>query len=114
MSFREKEACAISALALHAGRVIATGGGAILREENVRALKRTGRLLFLDRPLDLICPTDDRPTARDREALALRYAERYPIYRSVCDLRIDASLGVASVAEEAKTAFLQAVNTQGE
>ena len=113
-AFREKETFAVSALALHAGRVIATGGGAILRGENVRALKRTGRLLFLDRPLDLICPTENRPTARDREALAMRFAERYPIYRRVADIRIDASLGVANVTEEAKTAFLSAVNTQGE
>lgn len=111
--FREKESRAIAALARETGGVIATGGGAVLREENIRALKRNGRLLFLDRPLSLIHPTADRPTASDREALLGRYNERYPIYRRVADCRIDASLGVASVADATRSAFLEAAE-QGE
>jgi shikimate dehydrogenase len=113
-AFREKEACAIAALAREPGRVISTGGGAILRKENIRALRRTGRLLFLDRPLDRIRPTKDRPTASDREALARRFAERYPIYRKTADCRIDASLGIEAVTAAGFDAFLGAVNTQGE
>ena len=113
-AFREKEVCTIAALAREAGRVISTGGGAILRSENIRALRRTGRILFLDRPLDRIRPTKDRPTASDREALARRFAERYPIYRKTADCRIDASLGAEAVAASAYEAFIHAVNTQGE
>ncbi len=71
-----------------AGAVIATGGGAILREENVRALKRTGRLYFLDRQLQYLLPTPDRPTASTAEAIRQRYEERYGRYRSVCDVCI--------------------------
>lgn len=67
------------------GAVIATGGGAPLREENRLALRRTGRVLWLSRPLSAIRPTADRPLARDREALARRYAEREPVYRLVAD-----------------------------
>ena len=113
-AFREKEVCAIAALAREAGRVISTGGGVILRKENIRALRRTGRILFLDRPLDRIRPTKDRPTASDREALARRFAERYPIYRKTADRRIDASLSAEAVALAAYEAFLDALKTQGE
>ena len=113
-AFREKEKRTVASLAREAGRVIATGGGAILSAENIRALRRTGRLLFLDRPLDLIRPTADRPTASDREALRRRYAERYPLYRKAADCRIDASLGAATVVKATHTAFLHTVNTQGE
>ena len=59
--------------------------GARLAEDNRLALRRTGRVLWLSRPLDSIRPTADRPLARDREALARRYAEREPVYRRMAD-----------------------------
>ncbi len=70
------------------GAVIATGGGAILRDDNVRALKRSGRIYFLNRSLDCIMPTEDRPLAKDREALENRFRERFPRYLSTCDKEI--------------------------
>ncbi len=84
--FRDLEAEAVRDIALkNVGAVIATGGGVPLREDNRLALRRTGRVLWLSRPLDSIRPTNDRPLARDREALARRYAEREPIYRRMAD-----------------------------
>ena len=96
--FRELECAAVSSLAALTGRVIATGGGAILREENSRALKMNGRLYFLDRPLSALMPTEDRPTARDREMIEKRYNERYSIYRRVADEVIDADASAEEVA----------------
>ncbi len=86
--FRDIESVAIKRVALQNGLVIATGGGAVLREENVRCLKHNGVLFFLDRPLSDIIPTDDRPLSRDFEALKKRYEERYDIYLSACDEKI--------------------------
>ena len=70
------------------GAVIATGGGAILKDENIRALKRNGRIYFLNRPLENIVPTADRPLALDRAALKARFEERYERYLSTCDKEI--------------------------
>ena len=70
------------------GAVIATGGGAILREGNVHAMRRVGRIYFLDRDIANICPTGDRPLSRDREALAARYRERYPLYLQAADCHL--------------------------
>lgn len=85
-AFRALEAEVVREIAYgQVGGVIATGGGAPLREENRLALRRTGRVLWLDRALETIRPTADRPLARDREMLARRYAERAPIYRAVAD-----------------------------
>ena len=97
--FRDIEAVAVSAAAKETSRIIATGGGAILRPENVRALKRCGRIYFIDRPLDQLIPTSSRPLASDRAALEQRYRERYPVYTSVCDVRIDGSGSIEDVAE---------------
>ena len=86
--FRNIESEVITECAMQSGAIIATGGGAILREGNLRALKRNGRLYFLDRPLPELMPTSDRPLSQTRDALESRYKERYPRYLSACDVRI--------------------------
>ena len=70
------------------GYIIATGGGAILRDENVRALRRTGRLYFLDRSLEALIPTEDRPLASTAEAIRKRFEERYHRYLATADRRV--------------------------
>ncbi len=98
-SFREVEAEVISRLSAElSGAVIATGGGAVLRSENVFALKGNGRLFWLDRPLEMLMPTSDRPTASSREAIKKRYEERHPIYRAVCDERIPSDVSPEEAA----------------
>ena len=86
--FRNCEAEAIASLAGKNRLVIATGGGSVLRKENVINLKRNGKLFFLNRKIDEIVPTDDRPLSSNRADLERRFAERLPIYRSVCDAEI--------------------------
>ncbi len=86
--FRDIESQAVKETAKQSGIIIATGGGAILREENVRALKQNGVIFFLNRSLDDIMPTSDRPLSSDREALEKRFNERYNKYKSACDFEI--------------------------
>ena len=89
-AFRALEAQVIRDVANETtGAIIATGGGAILREENVRRLKRTGRIYFLNRPLEYLLPTPDRPTASTAQAICQRYEERFDRYCATCDVRID-------------------------
>ena len=87
------------------GLVIATGGGAILRDENVNALKRGGRLYFIDRPLEDLLPTADRPLASSTEAVRRRYEERYYRYCAVADARIEVTGDAESVADAIETDF---------
>lgn len=98
-NFRDVETQVIKDIAKRSGTVIATGGGAILRHENIDALKMNGIIYFLDRPLSDIIPTSDRPTASSREAIEKRYNERYEIYKSSSDKIIT----VTGVVEDAVT-----------
>lgn len=52
----------------------------MLCSENVFRLRQNGKIYFLDRPLEQIIPTSDRPLALDREAIKKRYDERYDTY----------------------------------
>ena len=81
------------------GQVIATGGGAILREENVTALRRSGRLFFLDRSPEKLVATADRPLSADAEALRRRYTERYALYCAAADFRVDGNGSVEETAD---------------
>lgn len=86
--FRNYETEVIKQLSAVAGKVIATGGGAVLRPQNTDLLKRNGRIYFLDRPLESICATPDRPLSSNREDLEKRFNERYDIYRNCADKHI--------------------------
>ena len=104
--FRELESQVIQQLSQRTGLVIATGGGAILRAENLRRLRQNGRIYFLDRPLEDIQPSDDRPLSRDREALEQRYAERYPRYVAAADTGIPVRGSADTVAQAIREEFL--------
>ncbi len=99
-AFRRYEAQTIHDLAGRNGCVIATGGGAILNAENIRYLKKNGRIYFLDRSLEKLMPTSDRPTASSIEAMQTRYRERYPLYLKTCDRHIPADADIEQVAAQ--------------
>lgn len=87
--FRAIESAVIRSLESVQNAVIATGGGAILREENVNILRANGRLCFLDRPLEALVTTADRPLSSNSELLRQRYNERYDLYRAAADYTVD-------------------------
>lgn len=86
--FRRLEAEAVAEVSTRQGIVISTGGGTVMFPDNVRALKRNGVLCFLDRKLERLMPTGDRPLSRDPESLRQLYEQRLPVYRSVADVSV--------------------------
>ena len=92
-------------LANKKGIVLATGGGAILRDENVDLLHRNGKIYFLDRPLEALLPTADRPLASSHEAVRRRFEERYERYCTTADCRIDGDGSVEEVAARIRKDF---------
>ena len=96
--FRRLESEAIARLSAQAGgKVIALGGGAVLNPDNVRLLRHNGKIYFLNRSIEDIVPTADRPLALDRQALQQRFEERFDIYCSTADRVIAVSGDAASV-----------------
>ena len=97
--FRDSEAAAVREVSKLQGKVIATGGGAVLRRENVDRLLQNGRIYFLNRPLDMLTATGDRPLTSDRESLEKKYRERIDIYNDVCDVKTDSSKTASDAAK---------------
>lgn len=103
--FRENEAGIIAEIAKKTGCVIATGGGTVLRAENIEALRRNGKIFFIDRPYRDLIPTGDRPLSSTPEQLKRRYAERYPIYKGTADCTVDGAGTPGEVVDRIYTAM---------
>ena len=100
--FRDRESIALNELLGANDRVIATGGGAILREENRQLLKQKGYIIFLDtsvnQQMHRLRRDKKRPllqTENPRERLETLLAERRPIYLDLADLAVKTDKRVA-------------------
>jgi len=95
-AFRDVEEQVIAELAHGPDAVVATGGGAVLREANRRALREGGRVVYLrSSPEELhrrLRHDTQRPLLQVADPLArLRslYAERDPLYREAAHFHIE-------------------------
>ncbi len=96
--FREIEADACKEVAKLDNCVIATGGGTILNADNVNALKKSGKIVFLDVTVDTVMRRlgndNSRPLLNrsDKEDAVTELLEgRLPIYQSAADISFDAN-----------------------
>ncbi|WP_302926755.1 shikimate kinase [Holdemania filiformis] len=87
--FRQIEAEILAEVTLQTGQIIATGGGIVKDWENVRWLRQSGKVYFLDRSLDQLETDPSRPLSSSREALRQLYDQRINLYRAACDQQIE-------------------------
>ena len=91
--FRRRETQVLSELAEDSGIVLATGGGAILAQENRERLKTRGVVVYLQAPIEVLV----KRTAHDRNRPLLANVDRRakltelmklrePLYREVADI----------------------------
>lgn len=118
-AFRAMEHEACLTLGAKEDLVISTGGGAVLREENVAALKQNGMIVWLQvSPMCVLARLQDdtsRPLLQrpDKAAAVDRLMrEREPLYEAAADLRIDGEADPDEVvgAVIAALSFNQCVN----
>ena len=98
--FRSLEESVSTELAKKNRLVIATGGGFVLNPVCEKNMKAYGRLVLLDRDVDAIIPTDDRPLANEREKIAKLYEERMPRYLQCADIVVKVNGTCDQVADE--------------
>ncbi len=100
--FRKIEADTIAELSKEDNKVISAGGGATLKEENVRNLKNNGFLVLLEATPEIIHSriaqdkktTQQRPSLTDKKPLdEIKYLieQREYAYKSAADLAINTS-----------------------
>ena len=96
--FRDRESRIIEKLTKRKNIVLATGGGAVLREENRRALRRNATVVYLHTPIETqlkrTMSSKHRPllqTDNPTEKLKALMKIREPIYRQEADVIVRCS-----------------------
>ncbi|MEM8955971.1 MAG: shikimate kinase [Verrucomicrobiota bacterium] len=120
--FRDLESRALSSLIQESSKVIATGGGIVLRPENRALLRKIGFTVWLDASEDTIFDRVSRNTERpllhtdnQRETIARLLTQRRPLYQESADLMVptnDLDLGeiIHGIADSARVFFSQSGN----
>ena len=107
-AFREAETALLKTLQRGLAGIVVSGGGVILREENVRLLRGMGRIVWLDADEEILWQRASRhstrpllqtPDPRARFTELLR--ERLRLYQTAADYRINtSSSSIAEVTNE--------------
>ncbi len=90
------------------GAVVATGGGALLREENAEAAQAAGVVIFIDTDFETcyerIKDDPHRPIAYNsiKQQLKDRFEQRRPLYQAHSQFTIDGALSPAMMAKQIK------------
>lgn len=113
--FRKREATMIDELTGRSGVLVATGGGAVLLEENRKRLVSRGTVIYLNAPLEQQIERTSRdrtrPLLRDGEpgdVLAALQEDRGPLYQEVADFTFTADRRSAkALAQEIARALEQ-------
>ena len=106
--FRDLETQLLGSFSQKDQLVLSTGGGMVLRDENVASMKKMGKLVLLTAKPEVVYERIKQETHRPLLKVADPLEEirkilgvRQPIYKKVADLEIDTSkLGVAQVAQK--------------
>lgn len=98
--FRKRETAMLDCLTLKNNIVLATGGGAILADQNREMLSQRGKIIYLSATLDQLWERTrldkNRPllqTDNPRERIASLLEQRDPLYRELADFIIDTGTG---------------------
>lgn len=86
--FRNAEAKIVAETGKENSLVIATGGGTVLKKENMDALRQNGKIIWLRRPIEKLA-TSGRPLSKDFASLQEIYRLRAPIYERYADICIE-------------------------
>ena len=112
--FRKKETKLLEDLSGLENHIIATGGGIILKQENIDIMKKMGLIVFLDIDLKTqiqrVKYRKHRPLLKNTDLekrLKILKSERDPIYNTISDYIIDVSTkDKKTVVEEIKNKLL--------
>jgi len=105
--FRKMEAAAAARAAAEKDAIIATGGGIVLRPANIKALKKTGAIIYLKNSFEVSAKRlkgrEDRPLFdyKHLEKTRILFKKRQPLYKDAADITIETDKkSVSRVVEE--------------
>lgn len=96
--FRDLETEAVETVGKQLSKIIATGGGAVIKKENRDALKQNGTIIYLKKDLSLLS-LEGRPLSKDEDAVRKIYEARKEIYEAFADFTVEVDADAKITAE---------------
>jgi shikimate dehydrogenase len=96
--FREIETNSVKSVGKQLGKIIATGGGAVMKKENRDALGQNGTVIYLKKDLSLLS-LDGRPLSKDEDAVRKIYEARKDTYEAFADFTVEVDADAQITAE---------------
>ena len=97
--FRDAETEALRCIRIEEQKIIITGGGIVLRKENVEILRSQGVIMWLDADEETLYARASRKQNRPllqsknpRRAFSQILRARRPLYAKIADIRVDTSI----------------------
>jgi shikimate kinase len=117
--FRKAETEALRGIATTDQAIIVTGGGIVLREENVQILKRQGMIVWLEADEDMLfiraSRERNRPllqTKNPRKTFSQIFNARRSLYATIADVRVDTSVLTDEEVAVAIVSKLRRINSE--
>lgn len=105
--FRDREEQVLDELTRKEGIVLATGGGAVLRDDNRRRLRERGVVVYLSSSVDVIVARTRHDRRRPllqggdpAETLAALSRDRHPLYRAASHIEVATARGSPRLVAE--------------
>lgn len=97
--FRTIESNIIASVSKRNNQIISTGGGAITKEININSFLSNGIIVFIDRDLQELEVSDNRPLSSNYEKLKALYEKRYHLYVKNADVIVKNNTTVDEVVD---------------
>ncbi len=96
--FRELETKAVELVGKQLSKIIATGGGAVIKKENRDALRQNGTVIYLKKDLSLLS-LEGRPLSKNEDAVRKIYEARKDTYEAFADFTVEVDADAKITAE---------------
>ena len=100
--FREKEKELAKSLSIAKNKIISSGGGVVKDKETMQYLMHNSVVIWIDRDINHLIPSEDRPLSSNIDDLKRLYDERYCLYEKYSDYRVMNNDDMNKTIEEIK------------
>lgn len=101
-SFRKIESDIIKEIQKVTHHVISCGGGVIKNSENMKFLRKNGLIIMIDRDIDKMVISNERPLSKNINDLKKLYIERYDLYKKYSDITFENNDSIENLLEKIK------------
>lgn len=109
-AFRDLEQQVTAKYGAKNNQVLSTGGGCVLRQQNIDNLRQNGIVVYINRPLKQLSVGGSRPLSKSHAALEQMLKARQPLYLAASHITVENNGNFEQAAKQTTEAFYENIN----